>query len=523
MSAQSTENQKKDETISNLTSSIYAIKLGDSNYESSLTLAENFKLEGNKFLQENNFIEAIKKYTQAIELKIETKKNAIYYSNRAFANLKLDHMGLTIEDANKSIEIDPNYYKAYYRRSSANILLGKYEEALKDLNFLKTQYPNDQSLLNKIKYVKDLNKKKKFFEIFSSEGRGPGEKKCLEETYNKIIVESSYKGIIFPEDGKITKEWVLDLLEYMKDMENVKEYSKKYIHKKYLLNMLIKVRDIYTKQTEALIDITIPDNIEFNVVGDIHGQYYDLLNLFKINGYPSDENPYLFNGDFVDRGVFSLEVITTLVAFKILYPNSVHLNRGNHESARLNKIYGFEKEINDKYGTHYDIYSCFAEFFNCLPLGHILNKKVLVVHGGLFSKDGVKIEEIKKINRFCEVPDTGLMSEILWADPCRENGRQPSKRGIGTSFGPDVSKAFLDDNGLELLIRSHESKMEGYEIEPCGNVITVFSAPNYCDTMKNKGAVAKLKGSDMKPKFITFDAVEHPKISIQKYLTPYMY
>ena len=165
MSAQSTETQKKDETISNLTSSIYAIKLSDSNYESSLTLAENFKSEGNKFLQENNFIEAIKKYTQAIELKIETKKNAIYYSNRAFANLKLDHMGLTIEDANKSIEIDPNYYKAYYRRSSANILLGKYEEALKDLNFLKTQYPNDQSLLNKIKYVKDLNKKKKFFEI----------------------------------------------------------------------------------------------------------------------------------------------------------------------------------------------------------------------------------------------------------------------------------------------------------------------------------------------------------------------
>jgi len=163
MSTQTTEDSKKDETISNLTSSIYAIKLGDSNYETSLSLAEKLKAEGNKFLQESNFTEAIKKYTEAIDLKIETKKNAIYYSNRAFANLKIDNMGLTIEDANKSIEIDPTYYKAYYRRSSANILLGKYEEALKDLNILKTQYPNEESLLTKIKYVKDLNKKKKIF------------------------------------------------------------------------------------------------------------------------------------------------------------------------------------------------------------------------------------------------------------------------------------------------------------------------------------------------------------------------
>jgi len=113
----------------------------------------------------------------------------------------------------------------------------------------------------------------------------------------------------------------------------------------------------------------------------------------------------LFNGDFVDRGSFSVEIMITLLAWKILLPDHFHMARGNHETRNLNKIYGFQGEVKKKYDD--DVYECFCELFCALPLGHILNKKVLVVHGGLFSKDGIKLDEIKKINRFREPPEQG--------------------------------------------------------------------------------------------------------------------
>ena len=310
----------------------------------------------------------------------------------------------------------------------------------------------------------------------------------------------------------------------MKDPDNKKSSYEKYLDKIYLLQMLLKVKNIFMAQKEALIDITIPDDKKFTVVGDIHGQFYDLLHIFEINGYPSEENPYLFNGDYVDRGVFSLECVTTLIAFKILYPNHLFMARGNHEGVNLNQLYGFKNEVTDKYGKDDKMYECFADFFKSLPLGHILNKQILVVHGGLFSKDGVTIDEIKKIDRFREIPESGLMSEILWSDPCKEKGRMPSKRGVGMSFGPDIAAKFLEENNLKLLIRSHEVKMEGYEIEPEGKVITLFSAPNYCDQMGNKGAIIILKGGEeLKYEFKKFESSPHPDIPIRRYMMPYMF
>ena len=128
------------------------------------------------------------------------------------------------------------------------------------------------------------------------------------------------------------------------------------------------------------------------VCGDIHGQFYDFLNIFKLNGYPSSNKSYLFNGDFVDRGSFSVEVIISLFAYKLADPNCIFLNRGNHESKNLTKMYGFEGEVLAKYDS--PTYALFTHVFNYLPLGHIINKKVMVVHGGLFEKDGVKIEDL---------------------------------------------------------------------------------------------------------------------------------
>ena len=415
---------EKSQEINQLQEIMYSIKLGDLNYEESLALAEKYKAEGNTFFGTNKFIEALEKYTQAIDLKVETKNNAIYYSNRAYVHLKLENFGSAIQDANTAIKIDPEFAKAYHRRALAYFSLRKYDEALKDFLLLKTKF-NDKKIDEYIDRTRNAKKRKNFFEAFSSEGRGKA-LITIEGLLKTLKPSSSYTGPVFPKDGKIDDEWVKSLIERMKDMDKKKTNSEKYIDKVYLLQMLLKVKTIFENQKEALIDINIPVGEKFTVVGDLHGQFYDLLHIFEINGYPSEKNPYLFNGDYVDRGVFSLECVTTLIAYKILYPNHLFMARGNHESVNLNQMYGFKNEVNDKYGKDENMYECFSEFFKSLPLGHILNKQVLVVHGGLFSKDGVTIDELKKIDRFKEIPESGLMSELLWSDPCKENGRQPS-------------------------------------------------------------------------------------------------
>ena len=132
-----------------------------------------------------------------------------------------------------------------------------------------------------------------------------------------------------------------------------------------------------------------------------------------------------------------------------------------------------------------------------------------MVHGGLFSRDGVTLDDLRKIDRFHEPPDSGEFCEMLWSDPGPMPGRQPSKRGVGVAFGADVTKKFLELNNLELVVRSHEVKDEGFEVDHDGKLITVFSAPNYCDQMGNKGAFIRFE-SDMTPHFTQFEAVPHP-------------
>ena len=221
--------------------------------------------------------------------------------------------------------------------------------------------------------------------------------------------------------------------------------GQKVIHKKFAIMILLRCREIFEKDA-SLVHITVPDDKEVTVCGDIHGQFYDLLNIFKINGNPSESNPYLFNGDFIDRGSFSVEVVLTLLAWKAAYPRHMFMSRGNHESKNLNKLYGFEGEVKKKYDVK--MYDLFSELFCYLPIGHCINKKILVVHGGLFAKDGVKLEDIAKFNRVREPADEGIMCECLWSDPCDQDGRHPSKRGVGVQFGPDVAARFLDDNNL---------------------------------------------------------------------------
>jgi len=207
------------------------------------------------------------------------------------------------------------------------------------------------------------------------------------------------------------------------------------------------------------------------------GQFFDLLEIFRLNGHPSKTHGYLFNGDFVDRGSWSTEVALLLYAYKWMYPSTFFLNRGNHETDDMNRMYGFEGECRFKYNER--VYKLFSESFSALPLATLIGSKFLTLHGGLFSDDAITLDDIRKLNRHGQRQpgQSGLMMEMLWTDPQTLPGRGPSKRGVGLQFGPDVTKRFCEKNGLEAVIRSHEVRMEGYEVEHDGRCITGKSSP----------------------------------------------
>ena len=268
-----------------------------------------------------------------------------------------------------------------------------------------------------------------------------------------MSIDDNYNGPVLSADGKVTVEFMKELIEAFKQGTK--------LHRKYAYKIIHNAREIFQVEN-TLVHVNIPDDKKFTVCGDIHGQFYDLLNIFELNGLPSKDNPYLFNGDIVDRGSFSVECILTLFGYKVLYPKHFFMSRGNHESKTLNQIYGFQSEVKAKYSD--EMYELFAEMFNLLPLCHCLNKRVLVMHGGLFADDGITLEQIRLTDRVRQPPNEGIMCDLLWSDPFPGLGRQPSNRGVGVQFGSDVTEAFCKLNNLDYIIRSHEPKDEGYEV-----------------------------------------------------------
>eukprot|EP00736_Rhodelphis_marinus_P009063 Rmarinus@m.1969 len=460
--------------------------------------ANQIKEEANANFKQNKINLACDQYSQAIEL----CPTAALYSNRAFCHIKLELYGAALEDASKAIELDPAFIKAYYRRATAKVALGKLKDAKKDLQFVTKIKPGDKDAKQKLASVEKQLKTLAFEKAIESEATRP-----VSETIDTSSMEVPSTYPLAQLTWPITKEYVLQTMEDFR--------QEKKIHPRYVLEILLEVKKLLSRLPN-IAKLEVPESSDkFTVCGDVHGQYYDLLNIFERNGVPSPDNPYLFNGDFVDRGSFSVETVLTLFMWKLYCPDAIHLSRGNHESVNMNKMFGFEHEVLAKYSDV--VMALFTEVFRCLPLGAVIGEKVLCVHGGLFSRPGVTLDEIQKVNRFCEPADEGIVADVLWSDPHSMPGRRPSKRGVGVGFGADVTKEFLDQNNLSLLVRSHEMKEQGYEVQHDGKCITIFSAPNYCDQMGNLGAYIHFNRS-LEPKFETFAAVPHPNVRPMAYV-----
>ncbi|KAJ1444298.1 Metallo-dependent phosphatase-like protein [Pelagophyceae sp. CCMP2097] len=251
------------------------------------------------------------------------------------------------------------------------------------------------------------------------------------------------------------------------------------------------VQQLCEMAKEILVDESNVQRVDapVTICGDIHGQFYDLLELFRVGGECPSRN-YLFLGDFVDRGHYSVETFLLLLALKVRYPDRITLIRGNHESRQITQVYGFYDECVRKYGS-VNVWKYCTEIFDFLSLSAIIDGRVFCVHGGL-SPSVNTLDQIRTIDRKQEVPHDGAMCDLMWSDPEEISGWGLSPRGAGYLFGGDVVQKFNETNALTLIARAHQLVMEGHKPLFNNALVTVWSAPNYCYRCGNVAAILEL-------------------------------
>ena len=243
-------------------------------------------------------------------------------------------------------------------------------------------------------------------------------------------------------------------------------------------------RQIFISQP-MLLELQAP----VKVCGDVHGQYTDLLRLFEIGEFPPKSN-YLFLGDYIDRGKQSLETVSLLLAFKIRYPQNFFMLRGNHECASINRVYGFYDECKRRYSIK--LWKVFTDCFNCMPIAALINDRIFCMHGGL-SPELSSMDQIRKIPRPVDIPESGLLCDLLWSDPDLDvQGWGDNDRGVSFTFGKETISNFLRKHHLDLICRAHQVVEDGYEFFAKRQLVTIFSAPDYCGDFDNDGAIMEI-------------------------------
>ena len=290
--------------------------------------------------------------------------------------------------------------------------------------------------------------------------------------------------------------WVSSYLSYMESLtqNSVVQFAERKLKirlPKLTLNMLTSLTTEARKilETESTVFRISTDVKSVLIVGDIHGHLLDLLLIFKTHGFPRNQR-YLFLGDLVDRGEFSLETIVLVLALKICFPENVFIIRGNHEFSEMFETSGFGAELSAEYNSNKSVVSMFSNVFSFLPLACVIDDKYFCVHGGIGPSFST-IHEIEKIRNPCPCIDcNSIVTELLWSDPSDSIPFfMPSSRGTGFLFGAKALERFFKDNGFEKVIRAHQCVKEGILHSMNNSVITVFSASNYCGITYNKGGV----------------------------------
>lgn len=500
--------------------------------EENKALALEKKDEGNTFIKKQDYAKAAELYTQAIEL---DNTVSIFFSNRALANLKLDNFQTSLHDCDRAIKLDSKNIKAYHRRGLAHLGLMHFKQGKNDFNIVLRAKPNDVTAKRGLDMCEKVLREERFKKAI---GGDDAERVKFCQSVNLSSFDANtdlakYEGptLDFEQlknekgeaDGIMIKNMSQEFISYM--VHDLFLQGKN-IPKKYAA-AIISHADRLFRNEPTLLEIsnkTEPE-VKISICGDTHGQFYDVLNIFRTFGKINEKHIYLFNGDFVDRGSWSSEVALLYYSLKVLFPKSIYMNRGNHETDNMNKMYGFEDECKYKYSQR--IFDMFSQSFESLPLATLINNDYLVMHGGLPSDTSSTLDDIRKIDRFSQPPREGLFMELLWSDPQPEPGFGPSQRGLGFAFGPDITAQYVERNNLKKIFRSHEVRMGGVLFEHNKKLATVFSAPNYCDAQGNMGGIVHVvpgngivgqNGNDDGDLVIeTFKAVEHPDIKPMAY------
>ena len=266
------------------------------------------------------------------------------------------------------------------------------------------------------------------------------------------------------------------------------------------------------KKEPTLLELEAP----IKVTGDFHGQYYDMLRLFEIAGGPPPVNKFLLIGDFVDRGKQSIETMCLLMAYKIKYPEMIYLLRGNHECISITRLYGFYDECRRRYTV--SLWRDFCSMFNYLPISAVIDERILCMHGGL-SPDLIHLSQINDIQKPQDPPDTGLLCDLLWADPDDVPGWADNERGVSYIFGQSIVKEFCKKHEIDLVCRAHQVVEEGFEFFANRNLVTIFSAPNYCGEFDNDASIMDVDES-LCCKFHQFKPVDSRDFKLARSKTP---